>query len=508
MDTQRPLQTYNEQGIRVALQLLAILTTVVTAILGSYIIGSTPYGLYVVVAVLGAVTSLVVVNNPNLGVYILVVFIYLDFSSVIEIAFGIPSINKVLVALVAVSILGTKVTIRRENLVFGVSGSLIIFHSIIMILTILVAELTPDLDLVVDVVKDLAILFIILQVSSEEGAFKRMQWLLLASAGFLSLLTTYHLVSGNYGFEFWGLARAPIHQIVGTYDDVRPTGPLEDPNFYAQILLLILPIGVYRVLGEKNLLPRFLALGASLLITFAIIGTYSRSSFVTFIIVAGLIALEQRVPIYKIVAMGVLGVVIVLPILPRGFMERIGTLTQFASAFGSGNGANALSEQSLRGRTSEILVAWNLLTDYPIFGVGYNNYPKYYQEYAAVVGLDNRLEERDAHSLYFEYLAETGIVGFGAFALMLGIILNLLRRAKKWMIEIDREDMVYWFAGVQMGLIAYLINTITLHDDYIRYFRLGLAMAAGAIILARYMYEQGLAENKTKKLKPTIIEAS
>ncbi|MGB7337622.1 MAG: O-antigen ligase family protein [Phototrophicaceae bacterium] len=509
-NTQRPLRqvSYNEQGIRVALQLFAILATVATAILGSYIIGSTTYGLYVVVAVLGAITSLVVINKPSLGVYILVVFIYLDFSSVIEITFGIPSINKVLVALVAVSILGTKVTIRRENLVFGVSGTLIIFHSLIMIATILVSELSPNLDLVVDIVKDLAILFIILQVSSEERSFKTIQWLMLASAAFLALLTTYQLLSGNYEFEFWGLAQAPIHQIIDNYDDVRPTGPLDDPNFYAQILLMVLPVGIYRVLGTQNSLRRLIALFACAVIAFAVIGTYSRSAFVTFVVVAALIAIEQRVQLYKIATIVIVGVLIGLPLLPRGFMERVATLTEFAGAFT--NGANSVTEVSLRGRTSEILVAWELFTDYPVFGVGYGNYPQYYQEYAAGLGLDNRLEERDAHSLYFEYLAETGLIGFSAFIIMLGVIFNLMMRAKKQMREIDRLDMVYWIAGAQMGLVAYLVNTITLHDDYIRYLRLSLAMAAGVIILSRHIYKEALAESKhkNKNEKPKVIQAT
>ena len=42
--------------------------------------------------------------------------------------------------------------------------------------------------------------------------------------------------------------------------------------------------------------------------------------------------------------------------------------------------------------------------DYPIFGVGPGNYPLHYLDYSQEIGLDPRLEQREAHSLYLEAL--------------------------------------------------------------------------------------------------------
>jgi hypothetical protein len=68
----------------------------------------------------------------------------------------------------------------------------------------------------------------------------------MLSASFVSLLSTYQNLTGNTTQTFFGLANAPIHQIVDEFDSVRVTGPLDDPNFYAQTLLMVLPLTIYR----------------------------------------------------------------------------------------------------------------------------------------------------------------------------------------------------------------------------------------------------------------------
>ncbi|MEL6309801.1 MAG: hypothetical protein AAFQ52_16790, partial [Chloroflexota bacterium] len=125
--------------------------------------------------------------------------------------------------------------------------------------------------------------------------------------------------------------------------------------------------------------------------------------------------------------------------------------------------------------------------------------PDYYLEFSAPLGLDNRLEARDTHNLFLESLAETGIIGFGAFMTMLGMIIWLLQKRKQLMEEIGRVDLSMWLSGVQFGLIAYLLTSMALHDDYIRYFRLILALAAGGIIMANTVYAEHKAEKRKRE---------
>ncbi|MEO1163855.1 MAG: O-antigen ligase family protein [Chloroflexota bacterium] len=479
------------------MQSLIYAAALLVVILSSYLVATTPYGFYLLGAVIAAVGGLVVINRPSIGVYVLVMFVYLNLSDILEVQFGIPSANKLLVALIAVAILGTRLIIQRKPLVFGVGGALIILHSIIIIVSVLAGNpLLVDTGVMLDIVKDLAILFIILQVSTSEKTWKTAQWVLLGSAALLSLLTAYQAVTGNYEQEFFGLAQAPFHQIVGEFDSARPTGPVADPNFYAMLLLMVVPIGVYRVYGEKDILLRAIAAIATGLIMLAIILTYSRTAFIMMIAVAGLIALERKYNIYTLGLLAVSAVTIAIPFLPSGFMERLATMGQLARI---ATDPTAITEASLRGRTSQVLAALYMVRDYPILGVGYDNYPDYYLEFSAPLGLDNRLEARDTHNLFLESLAETGIIGFGAFMTMLGMIIWLLQKRKQLMEEIGRVDLSMWLSGVQFGLIAYLLTSMALHDDYIRYFRLILALAAGGIIMANAVYAEHKAEKRKRE---------
>ncbi|MEO0598926.1 MAG: O-antigen ligase family protein, partial [Chloroflexota bacterium] len=210
----------------------------------------------------------------------------------------------------------------------------------------------------------------------------------------------------------------------------------------------------------------------------------------------GLIALARQDNCYPLGLLGVSGVTIELPFLQSGFMERLATMGQLARI---ATDPTAITEASLRGRTSQVLAALYMVRDYPILGVGYDNYPDYYLEFSAPLGLDNRLEARDTHNLFLESLAETGIIGFGAFMTMLGMIIWLLQKRKQLMEEIGRVDLSMWLSGVQFGLIAYLLTSMALHDDYIRYFRLILALAAGGIIMANAVYAEHKAEKRKRE---------
>jgi hypothetical protein len=103
--------------------------------------------------------------------------------------------------------------------------------------------------------------------------------------------------------------------------------------------------------------------------------------------------------------------VLLVPILPTNYTERLVTTVDLFS----GDSNDARNETSFRGRTSEVVVAWRIFMDHPVFGVGLKNYKYYYQDYAQPLGWDKRREERSAHNLFLEIAAETGLVGLAAF---------------------------------------------------------------------------------------------
>ena len=68
---------------------------------------------------------------------------------------------------------------------------------------------------------------------------------------------------------------------------------------------------------------------------------------------------------------------------------------------------------------------------HPIMGVGPGNFEQHYLDYSSRIGIDPRAEERSAHSLYLESLAETGLVGSVPFFALIGVALLRPWRARQ-----------------------------------------------------------------------------
>ena len=66
----------------------------------------------VVGGILGAIIAVWVVLRPQIGLYLLATFTYLNLSDVLEVSFGIPKINQPLVALIFLSVLANRIVLN------------------------------------------------------------------------------------------------------------------------------------------------------------------------------------------------------------------------------------------------------------------------------------------------------------------------------------------------------------------------------------------------------------
>ncbi|HKG52841.1 MAG TPA: O-antigen ligase family protein, partial [Anaerolineales bacterium] len=162
--------------------------------------------------------------------------------------------------------------------------------------------------------------------------------------------------------------------------------------------------------------------------------------------------------------------------LPATYRDRFITL----SAFTAQNGI--YQDTSFRGRTSEMLTGLTMFASHPILGVGAGNYPLNYQHYAQLIGIEFRAEARDPHSLYVQLLAETGIFGTIVFFAMVFFLIQALNKACR-AIELTPQlhDWLPWISAIRLAIISYLLTSIFLHNAYIRYFWILVAMALAGI---------------------------
>ncbi|MHB8626581.1 MAG: O-antigen ligase family protein [Aggregatilineales bacterium] len=456
-------------------------------LVGAVIIGSRPAsGATFIVLMYAVLIGGLIAVRPIVGVYILAAFVYLNLSDILQVDYGIQSINKVLVGLVFVSILANRLVFLKKPFIFRRTELLLLIYFMILLFSVFVADdRSSAFTGAVDSLKDFVIILIIIQMCDNEQAWRNLLWTILLSAALVASLSAYQMLTKDFNNTFFGLANAPVHQITSGFDSNRVTGPLSDPNYYGQILLMVLPIGLYGVLTERRRLFRFIYLGASLAIMAATVFTYSRGSLIALVVVGILIVRERKLDPYKIVAGGVVILAILLPILPPGYLDRVMTLSDVLP-----QNLAMQTEVSFKGRSSEMIIAVQMFADHPIFGVGYLNYQFHYANYNALLGLDPRAGEREAHDLYLEILAETGIIGFLSFIGILVAVFAGIQRAKRQFRNLHREDLIAPISAVEYGLVSYLATSLFLHGAYVRYLWLLVAMALGGMVLAETLIRQ------------------
>jgi O-antigen ligase len=165
---------------------------------------------------------------------------------------------------------------------------------------------------------------------------------------------------------------------------------------------------------------------------------------------------------------------------PKNYVERIFSLQEFISTPGS----LRTEDMALRGRASASLAAFEMIRSHPLFGVGLNNYNNLFPQYSKLSGLAIDTET-EAHNLYLEVAAETGLVGFTVFLVIIVSSGNTILRARKRFLAAGQEDMVGLTTGFGVGFLAYMFAATFIHGAYPRYFYLLIGIALALELVSR-----------------------
>lgn len=433
--------------------------------------------LIVVIGMLGAIGALM---RAEWGLLALGFLTYTRFSDILVHYHGSPSIAQPFIVLLLGIVIfrwrffgekpqGWKLTTLLLSS-YGLVGSLSLFYAINT------SRVERGLE---DFVKDAAIAIIVVILIREGSIFRNMIWSLLVAGIFLGTIAVYQQATGTYDNVYWGFGQAEVQNIIGKSKDYRIAGPIGDPNFFAQILIVLVPLGLNRLWDEPTRPLRLLALWSLGVCVLTIMFTFSRGAFLAMILVLGLMFI-RRPPRPLVMIITIITAVVLFQFVPAQYTDRMRTLIDLIPGVGSDQ---PQTEISFRGRSSELKVAIDIFKDYPFFGVGFNNYKVYYQEYAVPLGIERRREARSAHSLYLQLAAEMGIVGLAAFSIVIGMMLYSLRRARLLFEGAGLDNYAGLVFALTVGLIGYLIAGIFLQPAYPRYLWLlfGMAMATPKI---------------------------
>ena len=98
---------------------------------------------------------------------------------------------------------------------------------------------------------------------------------------------------------------------------------------------------------------------------------------------------------------------------------------------------------------------WEVIKDYPLLGVGYDNWLSY-AYYAVPDGIAYGRVQLP-HNIYIEIAAESGFLGFFAFLALVFYAFYINGKTRKMTSQFDNKLYYYLTYGFSMGLVGYLV---------------------------------------------------
>jgi len=343
-------------------------------------------------ALLGIPVLLIVASIsglPDFGLATVVFMLVTQTTQVLRIHHGLPSPAQYLLVLLVVVIIIRMVLYSDRPFGWKRIAPILILLTLSLMISVINAK---DFDLAIDdfinIMTNIAVAIIMVYFIRTPASFRRIVWTLLVAGIFMGTISVFQNFTNSFDKLYWGFGGWEL-DFSGGAGRYRLTGPFANPNAFAQVMIVIVPLALDRLWHERDKFLRILAGWAVIVSVLSIALTYSRNGFLTLVFTLGLFVVMARPSVAPLIITVALGISL-LNFLPDSYLDRIGSLLQFSSV-----PSEQISDKSFRGRVSENTAAWMMFRDNPIFGIGLNNFPIYYQDYSRQIGLDVRREKEN-----------------------------------------------------------------------------------------------------------------
>lgn len=487
-------------------------TAAVVVSIGAGLIGLTAgqSGIVVIAALMAALGAVAIALRPDRATLVVVAILYSNAAAIAVQKYGVPFFVGATFPLLLVIPFAQHVIIRREPVVVTNGLRFMFGYFFVLVLGTLFgmsADPTRALDsFVTFIVEGLLIYVVVTNVVRSLADLRRIVWVLLLVGGVIGALSVYQQATETYGNDYLGFAQVSQASLdTGGAGQPRLAGMIGEKNRYAQVMVVLIPLGLFRIWEERRLVLKAAAAMATTFIAFGAALTFSRGAALGFAIMIGLMVVMRYLKPTQLIGI-VLGVALMLAVQPT-YAERLLTLDALGGATGE-KGASQAEDASIRKRANETIAALLVFADHPILGVGRGLFPVYYQDYGAEVGIANENDARQAHNLYAGIAAETGILGFVAF---FGIFLVTLRDLdvvrRRWRaLAPAYANMAIAFV---LAIVLYLATGLFLHLAYERFLWLLLALAGATAYIGLQPHDpsEGSATDATVPAEPNAQRA-
>lgn len=272
----------------------------------------------------------------------------------------------------------------------------------------------------------------------------------------------------------WGMATGGQFRLYG------PTGSfVASNNAMGMALNMVIPLMLFLARNATDKKIRIFFYVTFFASFMAVILTYSRGALLGLIAVLFLLMLRSR---RKFLALAFLfvGILIGQAYIPEKWFERMHTIETYEE------------DQSAQQRIGTWEFGWNLALERPLTGGGFNAYE------------GNPLGFY-AHSVYFGILAEHGFIALGLFLLLAISCCWSLEMLK---IKFAKIPPLAWYADcagmLQVGIVAYLVNGLTLGKQYFDLFYLFV----GLVIILKNLIRKELVAIVEKGISAPTVAVS
>ena len=324
---------------------------------------------------------------------------------------------------------------------------------------------------------------------------------LMLAAMFMGGLSVLQQATGTHHRDFGGFAQVAdgegfhVQSGRGFVRQRRLSGPIGEQNRYAQIMLMLVPIGAFGMLAERERTWQAIACSAAALAALGCALTFSRGAAVGFGLTAIVSTLTGMTKPRHFGIACLLGFLVLVSV-PQ-YRTRLAGLASAVGVFGVQTSDTEGPDGAVRGRATAMLAAARMWLDHPVIGVGPDLSQMFTRSYGMAGGLRALEGNRKAHCLYLEFAAETGIIGLGCFMMIAGSSISQLWRARQ-AVESADPQLSLMASGLMLALVAYLATGLFLHFSYIRYFWLVLAVADSAARIASQQFPRDSAKLSTR----------
>ncbi|MEO8493623.1 MAG: O-antigen ligase family protein [Planctomycetota bacterium] len=445
-------------------------------------------------------------SRPNIAIYLAMFLLYTNTTVIAQRFHGMPHPVVFSVPLLLLMPISYRVLFRGEQIVFPrVTVWITLFLMVQAIGALLSIDPPAAFEGVLVSITEGALLFLlIVNAVRTEQVLRGVVWALLAGGAFLGAISAHQYLTNSYDKTYGGFAQTEGKGFGVQGERVkviqhRAAGPLAGENRYAQIMLMLFPLGLFQFFGERKASLRWLAVAATVLIMIGWALTFSRGSTIALCMTVAAMACLGHLRLRHLVSVGALAVLLLLAI-PQ-FRARLESLETLPALLTGKVTSTNRPDGAVNGRVTEMMAALRVYADHPILGVGPSMFRNYSQEYGNVGGLKALETRREAHCFYAAVAAEFGTIGM--IALLGGVFVTLrdLHRTRRMCAE-SHPLLSRLATGFFFMIVVYMTTGIFEHFSFIRYFWTMMALATACVCIASRILQENAAEEGTVTCNP------